>query len=323
MATMREFSYPSGDGLHQIWATEWLPEHCAPRAVVQIVHGISEYVGRYAPYAEFLTGHGFAVVGDDHLGHGRTARPGEYGFIAESGGWDILAGDVHELRVLEGERFPDVPYFILGHSMGSFLTRTYLIRWPGSVDGAVLSGTGQEAPVTVAFGKGLAGLLCRTRGPRSVSKLITSLSLGAYNKQFKPNRTGSDWISRDEAQVDAYVADPLCSFVPTVGMFRDMMGGLQFIADPENLRRMDPDTPVYIYSGDKDPVGGSGAGVRKVHGFFQGAGVKDLTLKLYPGGRHEMHNELNRDEVFADTLAWLEGHMARSAAAGAERAAVE
>ncbi len=289
---------------------EWLPEGGAPKAVLQLVHGISEYILRYDNLARFLADHGVAVVGGDHLGHGGTARGREeYGFLAQKDGWDYLARDVRALRERMGAQYPGLPYFLMGHSMGSFLARTYLIRWPGTLSGCILSGTGQEPSALVSMCKALASLLCRAKGPRSRSKLINSLSTGAYNKKFAPNRTGADWISRDTAVVDAYIADPMCRFTPTVGMFRDMMGGLQFIADRENLAKMDPNTPVYLFSGDQDPVGGMGAGVRKVFGFFQQAGVKDLTLNLYPGGRHEMHNELERDQVYRDVLAWLETHI--------------
>lgn len=310
MSVLREFTFPSKDGEHDVHAVEWLPDSRAPKAVIQIVHGISEYILRYEPFARFLTEQGFAVVGSDHLGHGTTAKgTQEYGFIAHYDGWSYLAEDVHTLRVMTGEKHPGIPYFLLGHSMGSFISRTYLIRWPGTVDGCLLSGTGQEPSALVALGKTLAGLFCKVKGPNSRSRLITNLSTGAYNKKFKPNRTSADWISRDTAQVDAYVADPLCQFVPTVGMFRDMMGGLQFIADKDNLSKMDINTPIHLYSGDQDPVGGMGEGVKKVFGFFQSAGVKDLSMKLYIGGRHEMHNELNRDEVFHDVAAWVEKHI--------------
>ena len=161
----------------------------------------------------------------------------------------------------------------------------------------------------MAFGKAVSSLLCALRGPNTRSSLVTSLSLGAYNRQFRPNRTDNDWISRDEGVVDAYCADPLCQFVPTVGMFRDMMGGLQFIGRPANLTRMDPETPVLFFSGDHDPVGNNGSGVKRVAALFRAAGVRDVTLRLYPGGRHEMLNECNREEVYADVLAWLEAHL--------------
>jgi alpha-beta hydrolase superfamily lysophospholipase len=309
MENLHLFSFPSSDGVHRCRAFEWrTPEQ--PRAVVQIVHGISEHMGRYDHVARFLREHGILVCGEDHLGHGQTAQMGEYGYFAQHDGWTLVTADVRRLRQIQGEKYPGVPYFLLGHSMGSFLTRTYLCRYPGEVDGAILSGTGQESAPLVALGKGIASLLCAVKGGNRTSGLVNRLSLGAYNQKFKPNRTSADWISRDEAAVDAYLADPLCSFQPTVGMFRDMMGGLQYIASPSALSQMDPATPVYLMSGDQDPVGGMGKGVKKVYGFFQKYGTRDLELKLYPGGRHEMFNELNRQEVLEDLLAWLDRHIA-------------
>ena len=308
MREPREFSYPSSDGSHTVHAMEWLPQG-QPRAVVQIVHGVAEYVGRYDHVARFLTERGFLVCGEDHLGHGKTVDDGKYGYFGPRGGWDLVVRDIRRMRELQGEKYPGVPYVMLGHSMGSFLTRTYLIRWPGTVDGAVLSGTGQEPAPLVALGKALAGGLCLLRGGDSVSPLVNAMSLGAYNKKFAPNRTGADWISRDEAVVDTYLKDPLCTFMPTVAMFRDMMGGLQYIADRNNLARMDKETPVYFLSGDRDPVGAMGKGVEKVVRMFRKAGCRDVSVKLYPEGRHEMFNELNRDEVMADLLAWLESKL--------------
>lgn len=308
MAVFQEFRYPSQDGVHSIYACQWVPQ-CRPRGIVQIVHGVAEYVGRYGHVARFLTEHGFLVCGEDHLGHGRTVEDSQYGFFAQEGGWDLVVRDIQALRERQGSAWPGVPYFMLGHSMGSFLTRTYLILFPGTLSGAILSGTGQESAALVAAGKALSRLEQLRLGPRGVSPLVSALSLGAYNKKFKPNRTNSDWISRDEQVVDAYLADPLCTFQLTVSMFHDMMGGLQLIANPENLAQMDPDTPVYLFSGDQDPVGGMGRGVKKVYRLFCRAGCRDVTLKLYPGGRHEMFNELDREQVLADTLAWLESKL--------------
>lgn len=306
---MTEFTFPSSDLQHEICACLWEPQG-SPKAVVQIIHGIAEHVGRYDNLARFLTDHGYAVVGCDHLGHGKTAiADSKFGFFSKHDGWTLVTADVRQLRQLTGQRFPGIPYFLLGHSMGSFIARTFLCRYPGEVDGALLSGTGQEPAPMVAAGKALSGLLARLRGPVHLSPLVHSLALGAYNKQFEPARTECDWLSRDEAVVDAYLADPLCHAMPTVSLYRDMLGGLQFIANEKKLGLMDPNTPVYLYSGDRDPVGGNGAGVKKVYGFFEKHGTKDLTMKLYEGGRHEMHNETNRDEVFADVLAWLEAHV--------------
>ena len=307
MAQLREFSYPSSDGVHTIHAQEWVPQ-VPLRGVVQIVHGVAEHMGRYEEAAFFLAEHGYLVCGEDHLGHGKTAQPGEEGFFGETDGWALVTRDVAALRKLQGEKYPALPYFLLGHSMGSFLARTYLIDYPGTLTGAILSGTGQESAPLVALGKLLAALECRRLGPRGISPLVDKLSLGAYNRKFAPNRTGADWISRDEAQVDRYLADPYCRYQSTVSMFEAMMGGLQYIAKKENLSRMDPSTPVYFLSGDQDPVGSMGKGVKKVAAMFRGAGCRDVTVRLYPGGRHEMFHELNAQEVFDDLLSWLEEH---------------
>lgn len=301
----QEFTYPSTDGIHKIHAVEWLPEG-EPRAVVQIVHGVAEYALRYDPLARYLTEHGFLVCGEDHLGHGLTADDGKFGYFGPRNGWDFVARDVRKLRKLEGEKHTGIPYVMLGHSMGSFLTRTYLIRWPGTVDAAVLSGTGQEAAPLVALGRGMSGMIGSLRGRDYVSDLVYDMSMGSYNKPFRPNQTTGDWLSRDMERVKAFRDDPLCSFRPTVTMFRDMLGGIQFIGRKKNLEKMDKNTPVYFLSGDHDPVGSMGKGVEKVARMFRQAGCRDVTVKLYPDGRHEMFNEINRQEVMDDLLAWLE-----------------
>ncbi len=305
MTQERTFTYPSSDGIHEIFAREWLPEG-EIRAVVQLVHGVGEHMGRYDRFARFLNEHGMAVYGADHLGHGRTES--ERGWFAEQDGWRLVVQDVRCLRELAGEKHPGVPYIMLGHSMGSFLARTYLIDWPGTLDGVILSGTGQEKAALVTAGKAISAMIGAVKGTKYRSKLVYGLSMGAYNKKFSPVRTGADWISRDEAVVDAYVADPLRT-ASTVGLFRDMMGGLQYIAKPSNLAKMDKDTPVYFFSGDADPVGDMGRGVRKVYDMFKRAGCREVEIKLYEGGRHEMLNELNYQQVQKDTLAWIEGHI--------------
>lgn len=308
MIRTTHFHYPSARDGCSIHALEWAPEG-PPRGIVHLVHGISEHIGRYDETARFLAEHGFLVCGEDHLGHGRTVTDGSYGFFAPENGWTLAARDVRALRKLEGARHPNLPYFLLGHSMGSFLTRTYLILWPGTVSGAVLMGTGQEPAPLVALGKRISALECRRLGPRGVSPLVHTLSLSAYNRRFRPSRTPSDWLSRDPAEVDAFLADPLCQSRPTVSLFRDMMGGLQLIARRDQLARMDPSVPVCFLSGQEDPVGGMGRGVEQVVRMFQDAGCRDLSLHLYPGARHELFHEQNRREVWADLLDWLEDRL--------------
>lgn len=309
MQTEQEFRFPSSDGIHSCHARVWLPEG-TPRAVVQLVHGVSEHIGRYDRFARWLASHGYAVCGHDHLGHGKTAaEDGSFGRFPKYDGWTLVTADVRALRERMGADYPDLPYVLLGHSMGSFLVRTYLCRYPGTVSGAVLSGTGQESALLVNAGKLLCDLTCALRGHTHFSPLVYSLSLGAYNKAFQPSRTANDWLSRDEAVVDDYLADPHCAGKASVGLMREMMGGLKYISSRRALSQMDKTTPVYLFSGDRDPVGQMGEGVKKVFGYFKDAGCTDVTVKLYPGGRHEMLNETNQQEVWADVLTWLEEHV--------------
>ncbi len=309
MAYIREFYFSSVGGNETCCAKEWTPEGGGTRAVLQIVHGVAEHMGRYDRFARFMADRGFLVVGADLPGHGKTVTDGKFGCIKGPDGWGRMTGNIRKLREMTTEVHPNLPYFLMGHSMGSFLVRTYLIDWPGTVDGAILSGTGQENAFSVALGSFLSRLECLRLGPDGKSKLLDKLSLGAYNKQFAPNRTSCDWISSVPGEVDAYLADPMCGFSSSAGMFGEMMRGLGYIADRENLQKMDTGTPVYFFSGGSDPVGASGAGVKKVFSYFKNAGCTDLERKLYPGGRHEMLNESNRAEVLADLLNWLERHL--------------
>ena len=305
MIEVRSFSYPSEDGVHTIQARAWLPQG-EPRGVVQIVHGVAEHIGRYDHVGRFLAEHGFVVYGEDHLGHGLTVDDGKYGYFGPKGGWWLVVKDIRRLRELAGAEHPGLPYVMLGHSMGSFLTRTYLIRYPGTLDGAVLSGTGQQSAPLVALGRLMARGLCRAAGPEYVSRLIYYMSLGSYNRRFRGDPASPSWLSRDWEMVRGSRKDPLCSFRPSAGMFRDMLEGIQFIGKPANLAGMDKDTPIYFFSGDQDPVGDQGKGVKNVVSLFRQAGCRDVTVKLYPGGRHEMLNEVNRREVMEDLLSWLE-----------------
>lgn len=301
-----EFTFPSAGGGTAIHAVEWLPEGDA-RAVLQISHGVAEYILRYELFAEYLTARGFAVVGHDHLGHGDSVAEGAARlYFGPKGSWNRVVDDIYTRRQLAGKRFPGVPYFLLGHSMGSFLARTYLIRYPGTVDGAVIMGTGQQSPALIAGGKAVAAAESARIGEDKASPLVEKLAFGAYNKRFAPNRTANDWLSVSEENVDRYLEDPLCGGTPTSGLFREMLGGLTFVARPENLRKMNLNTPILFISGEMDPVGDCGRGVRKAYRSFQRAGVRDVSLKLYPELRHEILCEDCKETVFADIFQWLD-----------------
>ena len=300
-----EFTFLSADGKTPIHAVEWLPEGQV-RAVLQISHGVSEYILRYEPFAEYLTARGFAVVGHDHLGHGQSVAEGSARlYFGPKGSWNWVVDDIDQRRNLAKEKFPQVPYFLMGHSMGSFLARTYLIRYPGAVDAAVIMGTGQMSPAIIAGGKAVAAEEAHRVGEDQTSSLVDKLAFGAYNKRFAPNRTGFDWLSLNQDNVDRYMADPLCGGNATIGLFREMLGGLSFIAKPENLKRMNLNIPVLFISGEMDPVGDCGNGVKRAFASFRKAGVRDVSLKLYPELRHEILNETCRETVYEDIYQWL------------------
>lgn len=300
-----EFTFPSADGMTDIYAVEWVPDGPV-RAVVQISHGLAEHVLRYEPLAAWLTERGFAAAGHDHLGHGTSVAPGAPRLcFGPKGSWDFLVEDIETRRRLLVERFPGVPVFLLGHSMGSFLARTYLIRCPGRVAGALLMGTGQVPAVPLVFGRALASVQVRKLGNGTPAPQLDRLVFGHYNDRFAPSRTAFDWLSRDPDNVNAYMDDPLCGGVPTAGLFRELLRGLSLVSRPALLKRMDPGTPVLLASGALDPVGNYGRGVEQVLRVFRRAGVQDVTMKLYPGLRHEILNEDYREEVFQDLYRWM------------------
>ena len=300
---MEEF-YLASNGAGRIHCGLWEPEGTA-RAVVQIIHGIAEHIGRYEQFAQFLTQRGIVVCADDHMGHGLSVEAGgTYGYF--SGGWMAAVADERALYEEMKRRYPDLPYIMLGHSMGSFLLRTYLYTYPGELTGAIISGTGWQPKAALKAGLALCRLEQLRLGETGCSSLLKELMFGAYNKKFKPNRTPNDWICSDEAVVDAYTNDDLCGFDATVGLTRDMLTGISMNQKPENLRKMDKDLPVLFVSGMQDPVGTMGEGVLHCIDAFKRAGLRNVTIRLYPEGRHEMLNEVNRTEVYADVLSWLE-----------------
>lgn len=306
MVKKREFTVPSSDGVHRLYVAAWSPEG-TPRGIVQIAHGISEHIGRYEQYASVLAEHGYYVVGNDHLGHGRSVNgPEELGYTAEQAGWFKMCADLERVRQAVRESHPERPYVLLGHSMGSFLARTFLIRYPGRVDACILSGTGQEPAAVVAAGRVIAKAIGLKEGGREKSGVLEHLMFGSYNKRFAPARTEYDWLTRDTLEVDKYREDPLSGTQASIQLVQDLMTGLSFIWNRRNQEKMDKTTPILLYSGDMDPVGGCGRQVQKVYRRFLNLGCKDVTLKLYPAARHELHNELNREEMFRDVLCWLE-----------------
>lgn len=311
MMTVTDFYFPSSDGENRIRARRWQDDEREPVGLLQISHGIIEHIERYDDFARYMAAKGFIVFGNDHLGHGKSVKADyDLGFFGAEDGWEHIVDDVHQLHDIMNGEYPQLPYFILGHSMGSFILRTYLIRYPEDrLTGALISGTGQQPKIVLLGGVILAKLECWRLGSRGISRIANNLSLNSYNKFFEPSRTPHDWLSRDEEQVDRNLADPLCNFDPSVSALLEMLRGIRFIGSVKNARKMRHDLPVFFFSGDKDPVGEQGKGVRRAVAVFKKAGMKDVKLKLYPEGRHEMLNELNRGEVYGDVSAWIEEKM--------------
>ena len=305
MPSFIDFTFPSSTGCNTIHARKCVPD-VAPKAVVQIEHGIAEHINRYDDFAQFLASNGYVVVGDDHLGHGQTiTRDEDLGFFAEENGWDYVIRDIDKLRDLTHAEYPELPYIFFGHSMGSFLTRTYLIQHPDKPTLAIICGTGHQAPIMVFAGNAIAQMQVKSKGPHGDGTLLNNIAFGSYTKGYDEVRTPFDWLNRDPEKVDAYINDPLCGFVATVSLFRDMMGGIKYIQDKNNAAKMNKDTPILFIAGGADPVGENGKGVDRAYKFFCDAGMKDVTEKIYPEARHEILNELNREEVMKDVLDWI------------------
>lgn len=305
MPSFQDFYFQSSTGRTSIHALKCVPDG-KPRAVVQIAHGIAEHIDRYRPFMEFLADNGFVVAGNDHLGHGKSIRvPEEQGFFAEKDGWWRVVDDMDKLHDIMSNEYPELPYVLFGHSMGSFLTRTYLIKHPDKCDGVILSGTGHQSPALVLGGNAAASVMAKLNGAMGDGAKLDSLAFGAYLNKIENPRTKFDWLSRDAEQVDKYIADPLCGFVGKIGLYRDMMQGIKFITDKKNIAQMNKEKPVYFMSGDGDPVGDYGKGVERAYKAFCDAGLHDVFMRLYPGGRHEMLNETNKEQVYQDILNWL------------------
>lgn len=300
---MQEFFLQHGpsDFLH---CCQWDPA-CEPIGVVQLVHGVAEHIARYDGFARFLADRGYVVVGEDHPGHGKSVPSGEVlGHL--TGGWECAVRGIHLLYTKTTAAFPGIPYYILGHSMGSFLMRTYLYTFHTPLAGVILSGTGWQNPAVLAAGRAICRVEALHRGEWETSHLLQQLAFGAYNAAFAPNRTAYDWISSDQAAVDAYVADPFCGFDPTIQLYAEMFRGMAQNQKADNLSRMQKDLPILFLSGALDPVGSQGKGVRRTAEAFRRAGMQDVSVRLYDGMRHEPLNEVGREQVYGDILAWLQ-----------------
>lgn len=275
------------------------------RGIVQVVHGIADHISRYAPFAEFLAEQGFLVVGDDHMGHGQTWKEGEIlGYF--HGGWMAAVDDLYSLMKKIRSQYPRVPYILFGHSMGSFMARTFLYRHRDSeLAACILCGTAwQPAPILKA-GLAMCRSVCRLSGETKPSASLRAMAFGAYNKQVPDAKTPNDWVCSDPAVIDAYTADPMCGFAEAAGLDRDMLYGIQCNQKKDNLAAMPKELPVLFVAGSQDPVGNFGKGVRQSAEAFRKAGMRDVNVILYKNSRHEILNDIEKEQVFRDIYQWI------------------
>lgn len=306
----QSFHFRASDG-KEIFTHQWLPETDTPiKAILQISHGMAEHAGRYEPFAKALTARQFAVYANDHRGHRHSAiLPEEQGYFADKEGWQLVVGDLKSLTDIIREKHPGLPVFLLGHSMGSLLSRSYVFSHGQYLQGLILSATAGDPGLLGRLGIVVARIEVLLRGKKAKSPLLDKLSFGKFNDAFKPNRTPFDWLSREECEVDKYIADPHCGLIFTTGFFRDLLRGIKSINAPSNISKVPKNLPIYLISGSKDPVGGDTKGVQQVIQQYDKAGITDLSHRFYEEGRHEILNEINKEEVYEDIIGWKEARL--------------
>ncbi|WP_066646035.1 alpha/beta fold hydrolase [Christensenella timonensis] len=303
----KELEFASADGKSKVYACCWQDEKCSPRFLVQICHGMCEYIERYEEFADFLCAQGAAVFGNDHLGHGRTKamnEPAYFGYFAEKDGEKLVVKDVHTLTTMMKEEYPGLPLVLIGHSMGSMVARSYMTKFGEEADCAVFMGTSGANNLTgvIRFLARVGMIFGRAKKP---AKLLDHLAFSKYNDRYEDVRSEKDWITRDRQRVEEYLADPLCMFLFTDRAAYDFANLLDEVSGVQWAQRLPKEKPYLLVSGEMDPVGNYGDGVREVYGWMKQAGMGDATMKLYPGARHEILNEINRDEVKQDIFSFI------------------
>ncbi|EYE89400.1 alpha/beta hydrolase [Fervidicella metallireducens AeB] len=303
-----DFTFKDGEGV-EIFTYKWSPEEGQEiKAVVQIAHGMAETAARYERLAEFLTNEGYMVYANDHRGHGKTAKAVEnLGYIGKDG-FNWMIEDMKQLNDIIKKENPDKPVFLLGHSMGSMLSQGYITKYGDSIKGVILSGTAGKQGFLLELGVLIAKLEMKNKGEKWQSSLLNKLSFGSYNNSFKPTKTEFDWLSSDEMEVEKYIKDPFCGTVFTSSFFYDFLKGFRYIHQQQNMARIPKKLPIYIFAGDKDPVGNKCKTIKWLIEEYKKLGIEDVEYKFYKDGRHEMLNEVNRDEVMKDLLNWIKRH---------------
>lgn len=303
-----DFFYPSADGKTQIHAVRWIPDG-EVRAVLQIAHGMAEYIDRYEPFASECCKKGILVTGNDHLGHGKSVTdPSKLGYFAKENANRTVLEDMDSLKKLTAQKYPGIPYFLLGHSMGSFLCRQFISIRPEGLAGAVVMGTGNQPGYKTAAAKLLCRLIASVKGWEYRSDLINGMAFGSYNGKFGAGG-GVDWLNTRKECVKKYEDDPLCGFLFTLNAYYGMFDSIHQLSEKAFVERIPKELPILIVSGEDDPVGEFGRNPVEVAEEYKSLGIRDVSLILYPGDRHEILNEKDREKVIGDITGWIEKHI--------------
>lgn len=301
----KHFNFSSSDKKTTIHAVEWTTRN-KPKAILQIAHGMAEHIMRYDYFARYLNKNGILVCGNDHIGHGKSAASeDDLGYFTPEDGHFKVVDDMHKLNQLEKKKYPGVPYFLLGHSMGSFMAREYCMRYGKTINGAIIMGTGQQPKALLGFVKLLCSGQAKLKGWHYRSTSINKMAFGAYNKRFQPIKTGNEWLTKNVEIQKVYKDDPLSGYTFTLNGFYNLFDVMSYVENNANISKVPKKLPILIVSGQDDPVGSYGKGPLLVRDGFKNAGVRDVNMKLYENDRHEILNEDNQIEVFDDIIKWI------------------
>ncbi len=305
-------TFLSCDQKTSIHVVMWCPDedkYEQPVAILQLCHGMIEYIDRYDGFGKFMAEKGILVVGNDHLGHGKSvASEDDYGYFKKKHPQEALAKDAHHLTVLMKKMYPGVKYYLAGHSMGSFVTRKYICDYGKELDGVIIMGTGHQPTPVVLAGKALAQITKLIKGDRYRSSFLSKVMFGSYNKKIKNVRTANDWLTRDEKIVDEYNAGKLTTFLFTANGYIGLMNMILYVRNPKNIARIPKELPMLMMSGLDDPVGEYGKGVYRAYNTYHGH-IEDIDLRLYEDCRHELCNELNKEFIYEEMYDWIRQHM--------------
>ncbi|MBP3702189.1 MAG: alpha/beta fold hydrolase [Lachnospiraceae bacterium] len=309
MIEKETFKLKSSNQTNDLYVMLWKDNEKKPKGIVQISHGMIEHIGRYGETAEYLAEHGYVVIGHDHLGHGKTAADeAEWGYFPGGNPGHILVEDLHRVTLMAKEKFPGLPLFLLGHSMGSLISRRYLMTYGGELAGLLILGTGRMGRITLFFGNLLIKLLILLKGEKHHSMLTELIIFGAYNNRFSDNRFGKEWLTKDQEKLKEYVGDKACCFTFSLNGVAMLVEMMKFIQKKKHIQRIPKEVPVIFMAGTEDPFGEFGRGVNQIYETYRKLGLNDICVQMYDNDRHEILNETDRQEVFGDIAGWLDRH---------------